>query len=267
MKTLRVNDLDMAFVDQGSGPIVLAVHGFPLSHAMWQSQIDALSDQFRVIVPDLRGCGASHFEFDHPKTASLTMETHADDLAALLDALGIDEPVTFCGLSMGGYIAWQFFRRHRAKLGRLILCDTRSAADSDDARKQRHLMATGALTFGSKVAASVMIPKMFWKGSLQRDPQIAEPTREVVRATPPATIAAALRGMAQRSDSADLLPTIDVPTLLLGGEHDEISTPEEMQGIAAAIPGAKFVLVPDAGHMAPIENPTVVNDAIRDFLS
>ena len=268
LKRAGVGDLDMAFVDQGTGPVVLLVHGFPLSHAMWQFQIDALADTYRVIAPDLRGCGESRAEFDEGNSPHvLSMETHAADLAALLDVLGIDGPVTFCGLSMGGYIAWQFLRQFRERVGALILCDTRSAPDSEDAREQRYVMADRVLLFGSTIAASAMIPKMFSRDVIQRNVPVVDATRNVIAATDPMAIAAALRGMAGREGAEDLLRSIDVPTLLVCGEHDEISTPEEMRGIADRIEGAELVVVPDAGHMSPLENPAAVNEAMATFLA
>jgi pimeloyl-ACP methyl ester carboxylesterase len=266
MKKLRVRDFDMAYVDRGDGQVLLLVHGFPLSHAMWRFQLDALSDSFRVIAPDLRSFGESRVDFPDAQSACITMESHADDLAALVDALGIKEPIAFCGLSMGGYVAWQFWRRHPDRVGKLILCDTRSAADDDAARQKRYDLAQRVLESGSQIAADAMLPRLFWKEAVRQDSPTARETRQVMCDTPPAAVAAALRGMAVRSDAADLLPTIDVPTLVFCGEHDEISPAEEMRSFAAKIPGATYVKIRDAGHMSPLENPAAVNDAIRAFL-
>ena len=112
-------------VDRGAGPAVLLVHGFPLDHTMWQAQLDALSMNNRLIIPDLRGFGRSTVT-----EGTVTMEQMADDLVALLDALGVKQPVCVCGLSMGGYIALAFWRKYREGVRSLILCDTRSAADT-----------------------------------------------------------------------------------------------------------------------------------------
>ncbi|MCG8585238.1 MAG: alpha/beta hydrolase [Pirellulales bacterium] len=266
LSNTRINDFNFSYVDEGTGPVVLLVHGFPLSHLMWRFQVEALRESYRVIVPDLRGFGESKQDFADPQTASLTMEEHADDLAALLDATDVREPVAFAGLSMGGYIAWQFWRRHRERVDKLILCDTRSAPDTDEARENRYKLASSVLSAGSTIAADVMIPKMFWRGSIEAGNDYVDETREVIRATPPVSIAAALRGMAVRTDSADLLPEIDVPTLLIAGTHDELSPPAEMRGIADAIAGSTFVEIPDAGHMSPLENSAAVNEALLAFL-
>lgn len=248
--------------DRGSGPTLLLVHGFPLDHSMWQGQIDGLSDICRVIAPDLRGFGKNKA----PLESVVTMEQFADDLAHLLDQLNIQPPICFCGLSMGGYIAWQFWQRHRRRIGQLILCDTRAVADTDDAARNRLEMADHLPEQGSALAADAMLPKLFSESTYQHRPDLVESTRQVMLQTKPASIAAAQRGLAQRADVTAMLPRIDVPTLVVCGEHDLISPVEEMRGIAAAIPGAQFHQIKDVGHMAPLEDPQAVNRAIRDFI-
>src|SRR4051812_42353714 len=111
MKTARISTGELAYIDRGEGLPVLLVHGFPLDHTMWDAQIDGLCEDFRVIVPDLRGFGQSPLG-DYESNVGISMEQYADDLAELLDALGIREPVVLVGFSMGGYIAWQFVRKY-----------------------------------------------------------------------------------------------------------------------------------------------------------
>ncbi len=194
------------------------------------------------------------------------MKQMADDLAALLDALAIQEPVVFCGLSMGGYVAWQFALRHRAKLARLILCDTKAIADSADAAAGRRKMAEKVLAEGSAVAADTLIPKLFAPATYQEQPNIVEATRKVILGTKAEGIAAALHGMADRPDVTSRLKEIEVPALLIGGQHDGISPPEEMRGIAGKMPNARFIEISAAGHMSPLEQPEAVNRAIREFV-
>src|SRR4051812_18843041 len=118
MKKVRVGDLEMHVVDRGEGGIpLLLVHGFPLDHTIWQPQINECAVRGRVIAPDLRGFGGSGVT-----TGTVTMERHADDLAGLLDALEVREPIVFCGLSMGGYVAWQFWRKYPERVRGLVLC-------------------------------------------------------------------------------------------------------------------------------------------------
>jgi 3-oxoadipate enol-lactonase len=106
MQAISLPDIELAIEDRGTGPVLLLVHGFPLDHSMWQAQIDEFSQRYRVLAPDLRGFGGSGLG-----SGEVTMRRYADDLAALVERLKIDDKIIFCGLSMGGYIAWQFSRR------------------------------------------------------------------------------------------------------------------------------------------------------------
>ncbi len=261
MSVLSVNSVQFSFVERGRGTPLVLVHGYPLDHSMWREQIDGLADACRMIAPDLRGFGASDVT-----PGTVTMEQMADDLAALLDALQVNEPVVFCGLSMGGYVAWQFALRHRTRLSKLILCDTRAVADSPEAAAGRLKTAENVLAEGASVAAESLIPKLFAPATYQQQPQIVEETRQVILRTKPEGIAAALRGMAERPDVTAQLGKIDVPALLICGEHDGISPPSEMRQIAAQMPGAKFVEIAAGGHMAPLEQPGAVNAAIQQFV-
>ena len=262
MQRIAIGGISLNVEQRGSGPPLLLVHGFPLDHSMWRHQLDAFGSQFRVIAPDLRGFGQS----DATPPGTVTMAQLADDLAALLEALDITQPVTFCALSMGGYVAFQFVRRHAKRLAGLILCDTRAVADAPEAAQNRRALVQRVLAEGSAVAADAMLPKLFAPQTARQQPGIVDETRQVMLRTNPVGVAAALEAMAVRDDSTGLLPSIQVPTLLVCGEHDGISTPDEMRGMAQAIPGARFELVPAAGHMAPLEAPAEVNRAIAQFL-
>ncbi|MBI3465993.1 MAG: alpha/beta fold hydrolase [Planctomycetes bacterium] len=261
MQTVHVEGSDLKVLDRGAGSPVLLVHGFPLDHTMWRPQIEFLSQTHRVIAPDLRGFGGS---MATPGTVS--MERFADDLSNVLTALGIEEPVTLCGLSMGGYIAWQFWRKHTARLRRLVLCDTRAQPDGAEAAENRHALADRVLAEGPSVTAEAMLPKLFASQTQTRMPEVIEAQRRVMLAATPDGIAAALRGMAERPDARPWLASIRVPTLVIVGSEDTISPPDEMRQIASAIPGAQFVEVPGAAHMAPLEQPEAVNSALRRFL-
>lgn len=260
-KKVSTGEIQLNVVDQGAGQPLLLVHGFPLNHAMWQAQIDELSRDFRVIAPDLRGFGESEVT-----RGTVTMQQYADDLAKLLEALDITEPVVFCGLSMGGYIGWQFVARHRNKLAKLIIADSRAVADNEKAAAGRKETADKVEKEGSKVVADAMLPKLFPARDVEAGKPFVKATEAVMLAAPPAGVAAALRGMAERPDFTSQLPKIDVPTLILCGAEDAIAPPAEMEGIAKAIPGGKYVSIAGAGHMAPLEKPAEVNAAIKAFL-
>jgi pimeloyl-ACP methyl ester carboxylesterase len=265
MKTAALSRTEMAYVDRGAGLPLMLVHGFPLDHTMWTAQVGALAERARVIAPDLRGFGRTPLGQVDP-SRGVSMDEYADDLAELLDALAIREPIVLVGFSMGGYVAWQFVRKHAERLRGLVPCDTRSAADTAEAREGRLKMAQHVAEWGAARVAAMMGPKLLSARSFETKPDVVRSVRGMVERTPPAAIAAAQRGMATRPDSTDLMPKIAVPTLVIVGEHDAISTPAEMESIARAIPGAGLAVIPEAGHMAPMENPAAVNEALAEFL-
>jgi pimeloyl-ACP methyl ester carboxylesterase len=262
MKKVSVQGVSLAAVDQGAGLPVVLVHGFPLDHRMWAAQIDGLSKRCRVIAPDLRGFGQSD-----ATNGAVSMEQMANDVAGLLDALGVHEPVVLAGLSMGGYVAMAFQKKHPQRLRGLVLCDTRAAADSPEAAQGRRQTAEKVLAEGTAVLAESMIPKLLSPRTLHGRPEIANGLREVILATCPRGAAAAARGMAERPDSTPGLSAIGCPSLVLVGTEDAISTVQEMQSIAEKIPGAKFVTIEHAGHMSPVEQPAEVTAAIAAFVA
>jgi 3-oxoadipate enol-lactonase len=265
MNTIALSTTSLAYLDRGQGLPILLVHGFPLDHTMWDPQIEALSERYRVIAPDLRGFGQSPLgEVD--QSCGVSMEQYADDLAELLDALRIIEPTVVIGLSMGGYIAWQFVRKYPQRLRALVQLDTRAAADNDEARAGRIKMAENVAEWGAARVAEMMGPRLFSPRAFEDRPELVAAVRRVVESTSPAAVAAAQRGMAARPDVTSLLPTIRIPTLVIVGDQDVISPPPEMHSIAAAIPGAEFVVVPNSGHMTTLEQPEAVNQALQKFL-
>jgi len=262
MQEINVAGIKMAYEDRGRGPVLLLVHGVALDHPMWQHQIDDLSSQWRVIAPDLRGFGRSGVT-----AGEVSMEQFADDLAELITALAIDKPLVLCGLSMGGYVAWQFVRKYRERLRGLILCDTKASADTEAAAANRRKMAAEVTERGTKFVAESLLPKLFAPYTTEHNPEAVDYADQAILATDPRAIAAAQLGMANRPDVTAELADIDLPTLLVAGQFDEISPVDEMREIEAALPQAELVIVPAAGHMAPLENPEVVNAALREYLA
>ena len=258
-----VNGIKLAYSDSADGsPVVLLVHAFPLNRSMWDPQLGPLRARARVIAPDLRGFGASEAGPPGP----LTMDQHADDLAALLDHLGVREPVIYCGLSMGGYVGFAFWRRHRERVRALVLADTRATADSPEARQDRLAMAAKAEEAGSaQPAIEAMLPRLF-SPSLRPE---ATPRRQVeamMAGTAARAVADGQRGLAARPDSLGLLPTLAVPALVLVGEHDVLTPPSEAERMAAALPNARLGVVPQAGHLSNLENPDAFTRALLAFV-
>ncbi len=262
MRIVKAGKVELQVMERGTGVPILLVHGFPLDHSMWDAQIEHLSRRWHVIAPDLRGFGGSQVT-----PGTVTMQQMADDLNALLDALAIDQPIVFCGLSMGGYVAFQFWRHHASRLRALVLCDTRATADAPEAAAARLKMVDHVLRAGTEYVADAMLPKLFAPSTFENHPNAILLERQKILAAAPEGVAAALRGMAERLDVRGDLPRIALPTLVLVGQTDAISTVDEMRGMAAAIPGAEFVVIPNSGHMTPLENPTAFNEAIEQFIA
>lgn len=261
MHTIQAGTVELSYADFGEGLPVLCVHGFPLDHSMWQGQYTSSMPGVRWIVPDLRGFGASQVS-----SGLVTMAQYADDLAALLDAMGVDGPVVYCGLSMGGYVGWEMADRHRQRLAAMIFCDTRAASDTREMARGRQLLADRVLADGPEPLVGSMLSRLFHESAIASQSGIVKSTKRVMETTSRQGIAAALQGMAQRRDSRTLAATLHLPVLLLCGVDDGITPLTEMEELARTMPQATLVPIPDAAHMAPLENPQAVNRAIEEFL-
>ena len=252
----------LAFDDNGPGPVVVLLHGFPLDRTMWASQASYLGSMYRVITPDLRGHGQT------PAPEGIyPIEDMANDVVELLDALKITEPVVMGGLSMGGYIALALAVKHPKRLRALMLMDTRAEADSAEAAAGREALARQVEAAGNPEAAvTAMMPKLFGQKTRERRADLVARVSDRMRLTSPMGIAGALRGMASRPDRTADLGRITLPTLVLAGAEDVLTPPDGMRRLAGAMPNARFVEIPDAGHLAPLENPAAANEAMLQFL-
>lgn len=246
---------------KGKGPAVLFLHAFPLGLFMWDAQAEALHDKHTLVRFDDRGFGGSP-----PGDALLTMERIADDAAGLLDHLQISQAVV-CGCSMGGYAAFAFARRYPTRLRGLVLQDTRAAADTPEARKGRGELADKVLKQGAQAAADAFLPKLVGETTKKEKPELVEKLKDAILKTSPRGIADALAGLAARADSTSLLREIRVPTLVVCGEEDVITPFSDSEAIQKAIAGAKLKLIPKAGHLSNMENPTAYNEALLGFLA
>ena len=257
----QVNGLRLAYGDRGKEheKVLLLVHGFPLDRRLWGAQAGAFANMTRVITPDLRGHGKSQVV-----PGPFTMDQHADDLAALLDHLKIRRAVV-AGLSMGGYVAFAFWRRYPAQVQGLILADTRAEPDSVAARAGRDAAMDRVRQTGAAVYASEMLPRLLAPASLA-DEKIAGAAWKMMAEQPESGIIGALGGLRDRADSCPTLLTISVPTLVVAGEADAITPPADAHILAAAITDARLAVIPKAGHLTPLENPRAFNAAVRMFL-
>ncbi|MFP5225955.1 MAG: alpha/beta fold hydrolase [Actinomycetota bacterium] len=241
----------------GSGQPLVLVHGFPLHAGMWRDQLSGLSDIAQVVAVDLRGHGHSPIG-EEP----FTMELFADDLAETIDSLKLG-PVHLGALSMGGYVAFAFWRRYPDRVRSMILCDTKAEADGPDAQAARDATAKTVREEGIEAIWSGLGPKLLGKDPSE---EVTETLRQIVLACDPEAAALDALAMKQRPDSTGTLPTISVPSLWIHGVDDQLMAPDAARASAKAMPDCEFVEIPDAGHMAPLENPEAANEAIRRHL-
>ncbi len=254
--------MQLAYHDNGTGSVVVLLHGFPLDRSLWKAQVAGLQGRYRVIVPDLRGHG------DSPSPAgSYPMEAMADDVAGLLEALKIGEPVVLGGLSMGGYVALAFAARYADRLRGLMLINTKASADSPEAAQGRETQAKEVEAAGSAdPVVDKMIPKLFAESTRKQRPEVIEVVVEQMRKTSVDGVAGALRGMALRPDRTTDLAGIKVPTLVLTGEEDQLIPIEESRRMMETLPKGELIVIPKAGHLTPLENPEATTTAILKYL-
>jgi len=248
----------LACSDIGSGTPLVLLHAFPLDRGMWEPQ-RPLSESCRVIAVDLPGFGSSAVD------PGFTIDSAADRVADLLDSLKLGT-VALGGLSMGGYVAMAFARRHPEKLSRLILADTRSEADDAAGRDNRDRLIKLTEEFGPSKVYEVMLPKVMSDETQKNRPDTVAFVRGIAARQSSAGVIGGLAALRDRPDATPGLERIAVPTLIVVGEADAITPPALSESMAKRIPGGKLIRIPNAGHLANVENPDTFNRSLTDFL-
>ncbi len=256
---ISIHDISIHYTDEGKGPPLLFVHGFPLSKNSWKHQIEALRSEFRVIAPDLRGFGESE-----AGAGAATMEQFAEDLHALLKHLDTG-PVVLIGHSMGGYIALAFARMFPQMLRGLVLVATRPGADTPEGAAKRRATAEKVRESGPQTVIDAMVPKML--SPKNQDPKLLESVRELMTRSSREGVIGALLGMAQRSDSSDVLAKISAPSLVITGADDVLIPAAESTKMAQAIPDAQVEILPQSGHLLFFEKPVEFNRLLKEWLA
>lgn len=265
--------MSLMHTDLGQGPVVVLLHGFPLNRSMWAGQLTTLGKICRVIVPDLRGYGENPPLDPVPEPyadgpAALTVEDLAGDVLALLDDLGVSEPVVVGGLSMGGYVAMALASIAPERVRALMLFDTRAEGDTPEAAQRRESQAKAVLETGSAQSlVTAMLPMLLCPSTLKEQPDLTRIVQQMMEAARPTTVAATLRGLARRPDRSAMLRELARPTLVVVGQEDAITPPSVAQTLAQLIPGSNLIFIASAGHLAPLEQPEAVNTAILEFLA
>lgn len=256
---VRSSDADIHYEVLGKGPDLVLLHPFPAHHGIWMPVAEQFASRYRVIVPDLRGHGESGVG-----EGPATMEKHATDLVRILQDANVTRAV-FAGESIGGYILFEFWRRHRDRVSALALCNTKATADSEDARKGRLQAAEDVLKRGVEPFVDSNIPKLIGRTTQTNRPDIVGAARAMMMKITPAGLAAVQQGMAERPDSVPTLATIDVPTLIITGDEDMIPL-AEAQLMRQHTHNSDLKVIAGAGHYAAFERPNEVAGLLRDFL-
>jgi pimeloyl-ACP methyl ester carboxylesterase len=257
-----VATVDLHVREVGRGTPVVLLHAFPLSSAMWLDTRNELSGVARVITPDLRGFGGSPLGADEP-----SLDPMADDVAAVLDRLGLDR-VVLGGLSMGGYVSMAFLRRHADRVSALVLADTKASADAPPARENRERIAGELDSEGtSRVLLDDVLPTLCGDTTKARRPLVLGRVRALVEGAPPAAAAWAQRGMAARPDSLDTLRAADVPAVVVVGDEDALVSGDDAEAMADALPQGRLVTLPGAGHLSAVETPKPFADTVGQFVA
>ncbi|MEP6636904.1 MAG: alpha/beta fold hydrolase [Acidobacteriota bacterium] len=255
-----VRGVEIVYDDVGSGPSVVLLHGYPFNRSMWSEQVEELKQHHRVIVPDLRGHGGSAVT-----PAPATMQNMAADVASLLETLNVSR-ATIAGLSMGGYVALAYYRLFPLRVRSLVLADTRSQADSEEAKQNREQQAEKALREGMEGIADALLPRLLAPETVTRHPEIVKRVRQMMADTDPEGAAAALQGMAQRQDQTAFLSRIIAPTLILVGKEDAVTPVADAELMHREVGGSRLQVIEGAGHISNLEQPEEFNAALVKFL-
>ncbi len=260
MTQIQSGDAEIFYQVLGDGPPVVLLHPFPVHHEFWLPVAETLKGRYRLILPDLRGHGASGIG-----EGPATMEKHAADLERVLDNERVGRTV-FVGVSIGGYILFEFLRRYRARATALVLCNTKAQADTPEARAVRVQAAADVLERGTEPFFESMLPKLLGKTTHTTRPDLVQGALRMMRKMSTEDVALVQRGMAARTDSVATLSAIKVPTLVITGEEDMLTGAAEAEVIRKNIPGSKMKIIARAGHYSPWEQPEEVGKLLRQFL-
>jgi pimeloyl-ACP methyl ester carboxylesterase len=258
---ITFSDLSFHYEESGRGTPILLIHGHPFDCSMWVPQLQASFPGYRLIAPDLRNFGRT----TSPNPPA-SFAGYAADLIALADALGIDK-FAVAGLSMGGQIALEVAAAEPERLLGLILCDTFAQLDTPEKKASRYALADRIDAGGLGDYAVEVLPKMLCAKSIADKPEVASDLVRMMQRSPAAGASAALRARAERRDYLPLLPTLEMPTLIVVGRHDEFTPVSDAELMHRHIRNSTVVVLEDAGHVTNMEQPAAFNDALANFLN
>ncbi len=272
MTQLATSDGNLFYEVRGKGAPVVLLHPFPAHHGFWHPAIAAgqLDHDYRLLLPDLRGHGQSvpggAREGSASAGAAITVEDHCADLIRICNEAGVEQAI-FVGCSIGGYILFEFWRRHRERVQALVLCNTKAQADDSEAQANRHRIADQVMQQGTGSFLDSMVPKLLGATTLRSRPDKVAEARAMMDTMTAAGLAAVQRGMAARADSVETLREMRVPTLLITGDEDVLTGIPEAQSMFRHLSGSQLTVLDRSGHYAPFEQPKAFADEMRRFLS
>ena len=259
METVRSDDAEIVYESWGQGPPVLLLHPFPVHRGFWKPAAQALS-KYRIILPDLRGHGASGIG-----DGAATMAKHATDIARVLDHAGVGR-VPMVGVSIGGYAIFECWRRYAERISALVLCNTKASADTAEGRAARLRSAAEVLENGVAPFVESMLPKLVGQTTRASRPDLLNGVRDMALAMSPEDVSQVQQGMAERPDSVATLQTIRVPTLIIAGEEDILTPVADAETMKSNAPNSRLTVISKAGHYAAWEKPEEVGMLLRQFL-
>lgn len=260
MERISSGDAEICFDIAGSGPPVVLLHPFPVCREFWIPVSEFLSSRYRLIMPDLRGHGDSGLG-----EGIATMAKHAGDLARVMTSAGV-ERAPIVGVSIGGYVIFEFWRQLRERVSALVLCNTKAAADPAEARAGRLQAAADVLKKGTEVFFEGMLSKVLAETTRRTRPDLVDGALRMMRNMSPEDVAGVQRGMADRPDSFSTAQTINVSTLIITGDEDTATGVPEAEVMKQNIRGSEMRVVAKAGHYSPWEQPQEVGRLLRQFL-
>ncbi len=256
-----INGRQIAYSDEGQGPAIVLIHGFPLSRAMWAPQIAALTSAgYRVIAPDLAGFGESECG-DGP----YSMDRLADDVAQLMLQLGIGRAVVG-GMSMGGYVLLNLLARHPKRIAGAAFLVTRCTADDDTGREKRNSMAEAVRQGRRHEVIDAFTQLVFAPNTLEQNPALVDQVRGIMEQSSDEGLIGALHAMRERPDYSSRLGDFPVPALVVGASEDRAVPPETIPAFTQGLPAGRSCIIDSAGHMANLEQPEAFNQCLLDFL-
>jgi 3-oxoadipate enol-lactonase len=260
MAQIKSGDSEIFYQVLGDGAPVVLLHPFPVHHEFWLPVAELLRGRYRLILPDLRGHGASGIG-----EGPATMQKQAADLVRVLEDAGVGRAV-FVGVSLGGYLLFEFLRRHRDRVTGLALCHTKAQADTPEARAVRLQAAAEVLERGTEPFFERMLPQLMGKSTHTARPDLVRAALLMMRSMSAEDVSGVQRGMADRPDSVATLAAIKVPTLLVTGDEDILTGVAEAEFMRKNIPGSDLKIIARAGHYSPWEQPGEVGKLLRQFL-